>query len=298
MRPRDDSRLLLACAAVAALLPFLMPRPGIAAGSAAAGEDAAVEREDTPSAMPAAPPANVKDPAALVRAAIEAHGGQAALAHWSDAVYEGRAVFTFGPSEISGSATVRVLGGKMLRRDSLVTFRGTPVEFVEGCTGRSAWQRVRGRVYDYPVDDCLTWLAHRPDILLHAAGAGPGDLTDGGESEVDGEPVHVVVFEEGGATTRILLDVATGLVRALEFEAIRNEGDGNPKKAFFKNEYSDYRDTDGVPFPWKQTEYVDGVRESVMTLEKAELDTSPEVEQFAKPAPDDEAREWGDQIAG
>ena len=47
--------------------------------------------------------------------AIRAHGGRAGLQQWADLTYEADATFTFGTTEVQGTATVHVRDGRMLR---------------------------------------------------------------------------------------------------------------------------------------------------------------------------------------
>jgi hypothetical protein len=143
----------------------------------------------------------------------------------------------------------------------------------------------------------LSWVAHRPDILLRAAAAPAADLTAGGPGEVEGAAMDVVVLNEKGQSTRILLDPETHLVRALEYRALNFQMVGNPEEIPYKMVYGDYRLVDGVPFPHRMEESREGVRRSRLEVETIRLGAPPDLALFARPAPDEEAREWPDQVA-
>lgn len=247
-------------------------------------------------AVLAAAPASAGDPAALVATAIEAHGGAGALSRLSDVRMEGEATYYFGGGEIPGSVTIRVRDGRMLRRDATVTFRGSPFTMVEASNGADGWQERRGRVYDYPVDDFDTWLAHRPDILLRAA-AHPDDLTWVGHGDVDGVAVETVEFAEPAGTTRIMIGTDDRRVVGLDYEAELNEGMGTTETALVGKRYAEYRDVDGVPFPHRQRELRDGVPEAVVDLTTVVLGETPPADIFDKPAQDETLLDWGDQLA-
>jgi hypothetical protein len=237
------------------------------------------------------------DPAALVQAAIAAHGGEAGLRQWASLTCAGKSTFFFGANEAPGTFRLHVRDGRMVRQDAVTTFGGSPAEFVAATTGSSAWQRRRGRIYDVPPDELLSWVAHRPDILLRAAAAPAADLTAGGPGEVEGAAMDVVVLNEKGQSTRILLDPETHLVRALEYRALNFQMVGNPEEIPYKMVYGDYRLVDGVPFPHRMEESREGVRRSRLEVETIRLGAPPDLALFARPAPDEEAREWPDQVA-
>lgn len=243
-----------------------------------------------------APREAASDPRALVEAAIEAHGGERALTTWADMRLAGRATYYLGASERKGDAKVFVRGGTMLRRESITELGGGRRESISASNGKSAWQRRGARVYDQPADDHTTWLRHQPDILLRAA-ARPEALRYGGRVELEGDSVDLVDFEESGETTRIVLDVATRQVRALEYKAMSNRGEGKKEEQFIKKSYSEYEPVDGVPFPRHWEEYSDGVRTLALVVTEVVLGQAPDASLFVKPEADEEAREWSDQIA-
>ncbi len=241
--------------------------------------------------------ASASDPRALVSQAVAAHGGEAGLRAWSGLTCEGEATYFFGTSEVTGTFVWNVRDGRMVRHDARITFRGAPSEFVAATTGRSAWQQRRGRIYDIPPDELQSWLAHRPDILLRAAAAPDAALAPGGPGEIEGEAMDVVVFTEDGQATRILLDPSTHLVRGLEYRALNFQMVGNAEEIPYKWTFGDYRAVDGVPFPHLMEEHREGVRRSRLQVETATLGAKPDPVLFARPAPDEEAREWPDQMA-
>jgi hypothetical protein len=236
------------------------------------------------------------DPAAIVAASIEAHGGAAALARWNNLTYEGSLTLFFGASQLTGEATIAIRDGSWMRREAKLEFRGSPFVFEEASTGTTAWQRRESRIYDYPPDDFNAWLAQRPGILLRAAAAGSSALRNGGTMDLEGHATLAIDFEERDGTTRILIDPETKLVRGLEYKILRNEGMGKKEEAFIKKIFSDYRSVDGLLFPHTNHEFADGTTESTLEVEQIKL-TPPDIAVFARPESDDEAQEWGDQTA-
>jgi hypothetical protein len=246
---------------------------------------------------PAAAQEGGDDPAALVAAAIEAHGGEELLGRWSNLSLEGKAKISWGPMEMQADSKLHVRHGVMMRQEASMTMRGTPMSFAQASTGKSAWRQFRSRVYDHPTDDLATWLSHRPDILLRAAEAPAGTLAAGGSAEVDDDPVDVVELSVDGATTRILIDRESRLVRALEYRAEENAGEGKKEDVFLRKTYGDYRDVEGIPFPHHRVEFREGVETINLEVASVELGVEPDLALFARPIEDEEVWEWPDQIA-
>lgn len=238
------------------------------------------------------------DPAALLAEALAAHGGASGLAAWNNLRVDSDLTVFFRTTELPGTGTVWVRDGTMLRREAMLSFRGAPFQLVEACTGKSAWRRMRSRLYDYPIDDYVTWLTHRPTLLLQAATVEAAQLHYVGSGDIDGDPTRILeVTVAGDDPVRITLDETSMLVRQLEYKAMMNSGDGKPEEAFVKRTFGDYREVDGIPFPHLMEEFSDGVASSIERVTAVELDTEVALELFAKPVADDASMEWRDQIA-
>jgi len=90
-----------------------------------------------------------------------------------------------------------------------------------------------------------------------------------GRTEVDGKTCHRVEFTFAiGGTFAVLFDIETGLLTAIE------EPTENDPTSVSRIVYSDYRDVDGLKFPFKQrTEHIGGGETTVVEaeIEKIEL---------------------------
>ncbi len=234
----------------------------------------------------------------LVGAALEAHGGEAGLGRWTDLSLEADAMISRSGSETPGKYRLYVRGGAMVRREALLTVRGSSLERVEAAAGKTAWERSRSRVYDVPPDDLLAWLRHQPDQLLLAAGKGAlGPLAFRGREDLEGDAVDVVEYAEQRGPTRLLLDAKTHLLRGVEYTTTESSGGGRRDEVFVKKVFGDYRPVGGVPFPHRIEEFEKGARQLRLEVRKVALGTPPEPPVFARPAPDEEATDWWDEAA-
>jgi hypothetical protein len=133
--------------------------------------------------------------------------------------------------------------------------------------------------------------------LLRARSAGAIALAWTGRLESDGVEVDAIELTEGQSKTRISIDTRTRRVRALEYRALSNRGEGKKEEEFVKKTYGDYRPVGEVPFPHRLVEFSDGVKSSELVVTEVEIGVAPDLESFARPEPDEESRAWSDQIA-
>ena len=196
--------------------------------------------------------------------AIQAHGGEAGLAP-VDVIMSGDITIFWGSSSMEGEVTVRVQGAGKVRRDNLVKFRGNLMEFISAYNGESAWVQRWGKIYDYPTDNFETELAHRPDLLLRAAGAAH-ELKDLGEKEIEGVVCWGVEVTAQGESTRCFFDAGTNLLREMEYKAMENSGEGVPEEVTTRVEYLEWKPVEGRLYPHRLVLWKDGVKDSETSL--------------------------------
>lgn len=207
--------------------------------------------------VPSTAPA--QDAAELAALCIEAYGGEEAIAAASAFVQTGEIVSTGRSSE----------PGRILRAfhrpDKLRVEISYPDRDVElrVLVGNKGWRG--GRPVGGPMHHSMALQAIRldyPAFLL----AAPEQVSEGEPLERDGRAFRVLVMDVGaGLTLSAEVDPETGRIHRtiahIPFDRV-------PDGLEFINEYSDFREVNGVLFAFKEVAYAQGQHTADITLEE------------------------------
>lgn len=125
-----------------------------------------------------------------------------------------------------------------------------------------------------------------PLMLLRARNDADYVATMAGSAQVDGTPVELVQVEHRGDVTTLGIDPETGRLLQVSYQGSSGMG-GAPGEV--TQTFSDFREVDGLTYPFSMIGSFDGEQNTSLSLESIEVD--PEIEETAFTRPDSDGED-------
>lgn len=204
-------------------------------------------------------PLEAQDGAELAALCVEAYGGSEAIGAASAFVQIGE-IRSAGRSSGAGRILRAFHRPDKLRVEILYPDRDVELRVLVGNRG---WRG--GRAVSGPMHLAMVLQAIRldfPSFLL----AAPEQLSEGDPVEREGKTLRVLVLDVGaGLTLSVEIDPETGRIhRTISHIPFT----GSPEPLEFVNEYSDFREVNGVLFAFHEVAYAQGRHTADITLEE------------------------------
>jgi outer membrane lipoprotein-sorting protein len=154
--------------------------------------------------------------------------------------------------------------------------------FSQGFDGKVAWVSSAQGTFDLPGD--LSGEYVRGIDLTGGIGlykkvfAGKAEAEFTGEKEFAGQKTLLVEWSGPTGKVKLYFDAATKLLVGAKYRAITMQGEFEEERR-----WSDFRELEGVKFPFHWVTYRDGGLYSDVTVKDAKLNTKMEASTFAKP---------------
>ena len=155
-------------------------------------------------------------------------------------------------------------------------------ELVQGFDGASGWFKYPGGISDVPPD---TVSELRRSILLtggigilNAARAGFIEMQYLGEETLQGKKTIALLWRGPSGAVRIYVDAQSHLILAAHFLSATDQDTTDTLQV-----WDDYRNVDGVQFPFHTVTYQDGVRHSETFVKEVHFNQPMEASLFTKP---------------
>ena len=208
-------------------------------------------------AVPSRAPA--QEAAELAALCVEAYGGEEAIAAASAFVQIGEIIST-GRSSGAGRILRAFHRPDKLRVEILYPDRDVELRVLVGSQGWRGGQRVSG-----PMHQSMVLQAIRLDFPAFLLAA-PEQLSEAEPVERDGGTFRVLVMEvTAGLTVSAEIDPETGRIHRT---IAHIPFDRAPQGLEFVNEYSDFREVNGVLFAFHEVMYAQGRHTADITLEE------------------------------
>ena len=223
--------------------------------------------------------------AALLERAVDAAGGAERLASL-EALRSRSTTQMSGPmGQMELSATgLRVYPGKA--REEVQTPMGQMVMVTTPDAAFMITPRGEAPMPPSRAEESRKGLWHEPVALLRAFVG--RDQRDGfsavaaGSAEVEGTPVERVEVEVEGTVTTLAIDPETGRVLALTYQGTGPQGSPGQVRSV----YSDFREVEGLVYPFSTVSTFEGERMSAVTVESLEVNPEIPEDAFARPGDD------------
>ncbi len=154
--------------------------------------------------------------------------------------------------------------------------------FSQGFDGKAAWASTPQGTMDLPADFGNEYL-RSIDLaggigLYKKALTGKAEAEFGGEKEFAGQKTQLVEWSGPSGKVRLYFDAATKLLAGAKYRAATMQGTVEEERRV-----SDYREVDGVKFPFHWVTYRDGALYSDLTVKDVKLNEKIDAGMFAKP---------------
>ncbi|HET9402559.1 MAG TPA: pitrilysin family protein [Candidatus Acidoferrales bacterium] len=228
-------------------------------------------------AVPAPTPESLARGKAMLADATQAAGGDAlAKIQSMESSFSGHA--TMGQSEMPLNAKVVIVFPDRVRVDIKLPIG----DLVQAYDGKNGWvQNPQGAAAvppDQNTEFIRTILLAGGWELLREASAGKVQAQFLGDRDLMGQRAQAVSVNADGIQMIVYLDPSTHYLAGARFNQDTPQG-----KVETVELWSDYRDVQGLKFPYHTVTYRDGARFSESTTEDIKLNTSPEAHLFVKP---------------
>ena len=153
---------------------------------------------------------------------------------------------------------------------------------LSGFDGKSAWISSAQGTFELPAD--LNAESVRSIDLIGGFGiykkqqAGKVEAMFAGEKEVQGQKTWLVEWNSPTGKVRLYFDASTKMLVAAKYRATTMQGVLEEERR-----WSDFREVEGVMFPYRWVTYRDGSLFSDQTVTEVKLNTTVEAGAFAKP---------------
>jgi hypothetical protein len=154
--------------------------------------------------------------------------------------------------------------------------------FLQGFDGKAAWVSSPQGTFDLPGD--LSGEYVRGIDLAGGIGlfkkvfAGKAEAEFGGEREFVGQKTLLVEWNGPTGKVKLYFDATTKLLVGVTYRAKTMQGEFEEERRL-----SDFREVDGVKFPFRWVSYRDGGLYSDLTVKELKLNEKIEASTFAKP---------------
>ena len=233
---------------------------------------------DSPDAgAPAATPETLEQGKALLASAAKSAGGETLAGIKSvDVSAQGKLYQQAGDADVQ--LHLQVSYPDHMRLDMKL-----PVaSLTQGFDGAVGWLQYPGGVSEVPPDALSEF---RRSILLtggigiiNAGRTGAIEVQWLGEEEMQGKKTIAVLWRGPSGAVRLLLDAETHLLYAARFYSAGPRGSAGTLQV-----WDDYREVDGVQFPFHTITYQDGARHSEIFVQQVHFNQPMEPSLFAKP---------------
>lgn len=181
-----------------------------------------------------------------------------------------------GPMPITGKVQVSFPDKSRLEMDLGVAL------ITSGFDGKAGWAVTPQGTLDVPADmspELLRGIDLTGGIGVYQkclAGKAPAEF--GGEKEVAGQKVWQVEWSGPSGKVKLFFDPATKMLVAAKYRAVTMQG-------VFEEErrWSEFKDVDGVKFPFRWVTYRDGSMFSDQTVTEVKINPAVEAGAFARP---------------
>ena len=217
---------------------------------------------------------------ALVVQATAAHGGEARLRGIHDSIVEAHVQLTVQGELLNG--TLRQMRKEPWRMVQSTVFNGGEVSQV--LNGRKAWSSSPGDSMLRDADSASVaglrsgFETDLPHLLLAAADTGARVAARGRDKIGTQDCDRVDVLLSDGQVRRLYFDVTTHRLAALEMPEPGFEFIGPSRRL-----YHDYRDVDGVAWPWAEERLIAGQNYMTLRFDAVRLNPGVADNEFVKP---------------
>lgn len=154
--------------------------------------------------------------------------------------------------------------------------------FSQGFDGKAAWVSSAQGTFDLPADlsgEYMRGIDLTGGIGLYKkAMAGKAEAEFGGEKEFAGQKTLLVEWSGPMGKVKLYFDAATKLLVGAKYRAATMQGSVEEERR-----WSDFREVDGVKFPFHWVTYRDGGLYSDLTVKELKLNEKIDANTFAKP---------------
>ena len=226
----------------------------------------------------AASPESLSRGKAVLMAAVEAAGGQA-LAKVSSVQYTGSGQLITPQGNLPLEIKSTVSYPNRFRLEISSPMFGA---ISQGFDGTDAWLLGPQGLVDFPAEfraeqeRRVTMSASWGVLQMALAGTLEASLV--GEEEVDGKKVVAVEWESRAGRVRLFVDTATRLLVGARYRETTQAGAFDSLIV-----WSDFRDVNGLKFPYQSTVYREGQKFTEQTIKEVTLNPAVEASAFARP---------------
>ncbi len=154
--------------------------------------------------------------------------------------------------------------------------------FSQGFDGKAAWASSEQGTFDLPADlngEYLRGIDLTGGIGLYKkVFAGKAEAEFAGEKEFAGQKTLLVEWNGPTGKVKLYFDATTKLLVGAKYRAVTMQGSTEEERR-----WSDYREVEGMKFPFRWVTYRDGGLYSDLTVKELKLNEKMEASTFAKP---------------
>lgn len=154
--------------------------------------------------------------------------------------------------------------------------------FAQGFDGKAAWVSSPQGTFELPADlggEYMRGIDLTGGIGLYKKVlAGKAEAEFGGEKEFAGQKTLLVEWSGPTGKVKLYFDTATKLLVGAKYRAVSMQGAMEEERR-----WSDYREVEGVKFPFHWVTYRDGGLYSDLTVKEVKLNEKMDAATFAKP---------------
>ena len=233
--------------------------------------------ENPAAGVPAATPESLQQGRALLASSAQAAGGEKLSAIKTiDVAALGKLYQQAGDADVE--LHLRVSYPDHMRLEMKLP----QASITQGFDGSTGWLQYPGGVSEVAPDGISEF---RRSILLtggigilNAAQSGALDLQFVGEEEVEGKKTVAALWKSPSGAVRLEIDAATHLLYAARFLSAGQQGPTETLQV-----WDDYREVDGIQFPYHTVTYQDGIKHSEIFVQQVHLNPAMDSSLFGKP---------------